>query len=245
MFDILILVAQKDFNKLPFVLEAIYKNIPDVHKYYLISPVPIPDEYIWIDSEQFTDREVLDFDFTRINMESRRGWYCQQFIKLFQEVTASNYLVVDADAIVNKKLEIDPAHPSFYLGKDQYHLPYFHTMKMIADLDKVYPYSFISEVMFFKRGIIKYILSSLKISKYEFFDRCVDAINTVNNVSGFSEYEFYGNYVMKNWSDLYLCENINVMNMHRRRKWTDEEIKSCIKTYSDSKYDLFTMHSWI
>jgi hypothetical protein len=245
MFDILIVVAQKDFNKLPFVLEAIDKNILDINKYHLISPVAIPDEYIWIDSELHTDDEVIDFDFTRINMEARRGWYRQQFIKLFQTVTTDNYLVIDADTIINKKLEINPAHPSFYFGKDQYHLPYFEAMKRIAGIDKVYPHSFITEIMFFKRGILNYMLNTFRIDKYDFFDRCVDAINIINNASGFSEYEFYGNYVMSNWLDFYKCENINVMNTHKKRVWTDDEVSSCVQTYSNSNYDLFTMHSWI
>jgi hypothetical protein len=155
MFDVLILVAPKDFNKLPFVCESIVKNINGVHKFYFVSPCAIPDEKLFVDGECFIDREVVDFDFPIINAKERRGWYCQQFIKLFQEVTLRDYLVVDADVYINRPLLVDSKYPTFFLGREQRHEPYFQLMKEVVNLDRVYPHSFISEIMYFKRDVIQ------------------------------------------------------------------------------------------
>jgi hypothetical protein len=245
MFDILITIAEKDFNKLRFVEESIENSIEGWNDIFIISPVAIPDERIYMSNQLFTDKDVLDFDFSRIKMESRRGWYRQQFIKLFQEVTADNYLVIDADAYINKPLEINPAHPDFYLGKDQHHLPYFKFLKDVLNLDRVYPHSFIAEMMFFKRGVIKYMLNELKMDKQEFFNVAVDKINEIDNGSGFSEYEMYGNYVTKNWPDFYGYKSIEVSHQWKKREWTDNEIRQYIEKYKNTNYNILTMHSWM
>jgi hypothetical protein len=245
VFDILITVSQKDFNKLPFVLNAIQKNIKGIHKYHLISPVTIPGEYLYIDIEQHLDHDILPFDFSRITIQSRQGWYRQQFIKLFQQVTVDNYLVVDADTIINKPIEINSASPCFFLGRDQNHLPYFNLMKTVFDLDRVYPHSFISEIMFFKRGMIRYLLNEKKMTQECFFNSCVEVINKMNEASGFSEYELYGNYITKYWPDAYSYKNINVCHHAKKRKWTDEEIRKHLFTFHHTNNDLLTIHSWL
>lgn len=250
MFDILITVAPKDFNKLRFIGESIQNNIIDYNEdsfrdIFYVSPIAIPDEYLFIGDNLFTDEDIFDFDFSKIKMENRRGWYRQQFIKLFQEVTADNYLVIDSDAYINKPLKINPAYPDFYLGKDQHHLPYFRLLKEVLNLDRVYSHSFISEMMFFKRGIIRYLLGELGISRYDFFDVVVDKINEINDGSSFSEYEMYGNYVTKNWPDLYKYKNIEVSHQWKKREWTDKEIVDYVSKYKNTNYNILTMHSWI
>jgi hypothetical protein len=245
MFDILITVSQKDFNKLPFVLESINFHIKGIHKYHLIAPVTIPEEYIWVEADVHRDEEVIDFDFSKIKMTSRQGWYRQQFIKLFQQVTTNNYLVVDADTIINKPIEIEPASPCFFLGRDQHHLPYFHLMKTVLDLDRVYPHSFISELMFFKRGMIQYLLNEKKMTPEEFFNSCVEVINQMNEGSGFSEYELYGNFVSKYWPNAYTYKNVSVCHRWKKRRWTDDEIRNYVSTFRHTNNDLLTMHSWL
>lgn len=241
MFDILITIAKKDFNKLWFVVESIRKNIVGYRKIFVISDVEINNKVEGI--EYFTDDEVLDFNWSAIDMVNRRGWYKQQFIKLLQEETLSNYLVVDADVYINKPLQIDIAHPFFLFGKDQYHLPYFIFLKDIFRIEKCYPRSFICETMFFKKSIINYMLSELGVNKYQFFDICAKEINKINNGSGFSEYETYGNYVTKYFPDMYQYKNINVLHKWKRRLWTDDEIKNHIN--NNNNYDILTMHTWI
>jgi hypothetical protein len=153
--------------------------------------------------------------------------------------------VVDADAYINKPFKIDLGYPCFYLGRDQHHTPYFECFKLLCNLSRVYPHSFISEVMQFKRGVIRNLLSNTHYSIKEFIDRSVECINIINDGSSFSEYEFYGNYVTKNWPNFYQYNYIKVFNQHKNRKWTEDEIKQYVNKYKNADYDILTMHSWI
>jgi hypothetical protein len=245
MFDILIVIAKKDFNKFPFLIDSILKDVDGFEEIYCVSDKEMP-ENIKIDGvNYFLDKDVIDFDFSKIEMEYRRGWYKQQFIKLFQDITQDNYLVIDGDIFINKPIKMSVDTPYFFIGMDQYHLPYFHFLKDVMNLDKAYPRSFICEMMLFKRDIIKHILEEMSVDKYQFFDICADGINKISNASGFSEYEMYGNYVTKNYPDLYGYKDIKVLHQHRKREWADDEVKKHIDKYIGSEYDIFTMHSWI
>ena len=244
MFDVVITVAEKDFNKLPFVLKAIEANVQAVNNYYLISQLIIPQKYMGFGAKSYLDASVIDFDFSKITMRNRRGWYRQQFIKLFQQVSSDNYLVIDADALIHKPLIINERHPDFYIGRDQLHQPYFDLMKTVFGLDRVYNHSFISEMMYFKRGVIDEIVKICG-SKNDFFDACVEVINSAGNVSGFSEYELYGNYVTKYHSAEYGYKQINVCHNWKRRLWSNEEIIAIMRKYKNNDCELITMHSWI
>jgi len=243
MFDLIIMAAQKDFNKLGYVYQSIRENIGGYGTIYCITDVPVKNKFLGIN--YVLDEEVIDFDFSKIKEKSRHGWYRQQFIKLFQDITWDDYLVIDGDVWINKKMDINQQYPIFYHGIDQNHPPYFKLMKTVAGLDRVYPYSFICEMMLFKRNLITHMLGELNIGKIEFFNRCVEEINKNNHPSGFSEYEFYGNYIVKNWPDLYTHKSINVMHQAKKRPWENGEIEQQIKVYKDLNYDLITMHSWM
>lgn len=244
--DVLITTAPKDFNKLKVNYESIMKNIEGIDEVIYVAPVNIPPEYLPNkDVLCFTDNGALDFDFYLIKDAQRRGWYRQQFIKLFQELTFSNYLVVDSDVFICKPLEVSDTNPIFYLGKDQLHQPYFNLMKDLVNLDRVYPHSFISEIMYFKKDIIDEIVSYVGVDDYEFFSKCAAYINEADDPSGFSEYELYGNFTTKHFPDLYQYKHIKVLSKALKREWTDAEIRNYIEQNMNKEYDLLTMHSWV
>jgi hypothetical protein len=244
--DILITVAPKDFNKLPFVCESIIKQHMEIPlKFFFVSPCEIPEQYAQIEGEYLLDREVIDFDFSLINMKHRRGWYRQQFIKLFQKVTSDRYVVFDSDIWVNKRLIEDPRHSTFFIGKDQYHQPYFNLMRDIVNVGREYDHSFISEVMMFERPLIQEMLDRIHTDEQGFFDSCVQYINMWPDASGFSEYELYGNYVVKYHPGRYWFKNMQVLGKALKREWTTEELHVHIANYKESNYDLLTMHSWL
>lgn len=99
--------------------------------------------------------------------------------------------------------------------------------------------------MFFKRGMIKYMLSTIKVDKYQFFDVCVRELNYINDASGFSEYELYGNFVTKYWPELYEYRYLRTYGLAKKRVWEDEEIRHFINSNRSSGYDIIAMHSWM
>jgi len=243
MFDILITVAPKDFNKLPFVVDSIYENVIECGEIYVVSPVAIPDEYM-SDAHYFIDKDVIDFDLSRIE-ESRRGWYRQQFIKLFQMVTGNDYMVIDADIWINKQIMMDVNAPTFFLGRNQNHPPYFKLMESIFGFGKVYPHSFICEMMFFKREMIWEMIKYTRHTRKAFVEACVEEVVKNGHPSGFSEYETYGNFVTNFYPDLYNYESISVHHYARKREWTQQELSDYVNALRGNTYDIITMHSWM
>ena len=244
MFDILITVAPKDYNKLPFVMKSVVRHIKGYNDLFVISPSPVPEEYKIIRAIYLSDDDVNGFDLSGID-KNRVGWYRQQFIKLFQDATIDDYLVIDADIWINKEFKINTVKPEFYLGKDQNHQPYFKLMKALLDVDKVYSHSFICEMMYFKRDMIWEMLKQSKRSKTAFLKACVEEIIKNGNPSGFSEYETYGNFVTKHYPELYDYKKINVLHGKRLRLWATQELDEYINKNSKSDYDILTMHSYI
>ena len=248
MFDVLIVAAEKDFNKLRFVYNSIMDNLEGVENVYIVSNIKLPQNKAISGTINLTDEQVLDFDYTKFKgvIRDRTGWYKQQFIKLFQEVTKDDYVVVDADVILNKKINIvENGKPSFLFGKNQYNRPYFNLIKKLLKLNRVYSYSFINEIMFFKREIIFHLLASLKVNKYGFFKLIVNELNKRNHPCGFSEYELYGTYTTKNFPDAYNYTHLKTKNKGISRLWTDSEIINYVNKFKASDYDLITLHSWI
>lgn len=247
-YDVLITIAQKDFNKLRFVYDSIVNNLDDVSQVYVISDVKIPINKAIPDIVYFLDSQVLDFDFSRFTgkIKAREGWYRQQFIKLFQEVTGDNYLVVDSDVVLNRKIQVViNDKPVFLLGKEQYNKPYFDLMKNVFNLDRLYPHSFINEIMFFKRDVIRHFLSFMNVNKYGFFELVLNELNKTDQISGFSEYELYGNYVTRYFPNTYNYKNTFTYSIGKNRMWTEDEIQKYIDSFKGLDYDIISMHSWI
>ena len=161
-------------------------------------------------------------------------------------MTSADYLEVDADVFFNRKVDIiENGKPSFLFGRNQYHLPYFNLMEKIFDIGKVYPYSFINETMFFKRRIVNNFLDSFKIDPKGFFELILNEVNQVNEMSGFSEYEFYGNYVTKYFRDSYNYKYLKTQLGGKYGYWSEDEIRQYVDHFKGTDYDLVSIHSWI
>jgi hypothetical protein len=246
MYDVLILVTEKDFVKLKYCVDAIRRNLEGFNKIYCVSDVPVMDVVPGL--EYFLDRDVVNFNFASLTGDpgQHKGWYRQQFIKLFQNVTSDDYLVVDSDVIINRKLVVEESNkPCFLLGNDQCHGYYFDLMKKVFDLDKVYPHSFICEVMYMKRAIVQEMLHTYSVDKYSFFDKVVAELNFRNYSPAFSEYEFYGNFVTKYFPGSYMYKHVVSCFGAKFELWKESDIIEYLNSLKNSEYDLITLHSWI
>jgi predicted DNA-binding transcriptional regulator AlpA len=248
MFDILILSAEKDFNKIKFVYESINEHIQDFDQIYCITNKKIDDELKIQNIQYYTDGEILDFDFSKFkgNVLKRSGWYRQQYIKLFQNITSDDYLIVDSDILFNRQLEIvSDDKPNFFFGRNQYNEAYFRFMKTLLDLDRAYEHSFINEIMYFRRENIQHMLDILNVNLYEFFDKSVEILNKMNHDAGLSEYELYGNFVTKYFPNSYNYKGLNTHLGGKYSAWSDQEIIDYKNYHKNDNYDIISMHSWM
>jgi hypothetical protein len=248
MFDILIPAHEKDFSKLRFVHDSIVKNIEGFNEIFCITNVKVPEKLKIQGVNYFLDEEVIDFDFSLFQdtIAKRTGWYRQQFVKLFQNVTGDEYLVTEADNIYLNKVSIfEDGKPIFLLGKDQNHVAYYKIMQKLLGYGREYNYSFINEVMYIKRQYVKELVALTKLNKYGFFELFAAELNRTQETSGCSDYDLYGNFVEKYHKDEYLYRQVKSVGLGINKEWKVEDIEKQIAINKDSNNIMLKLHSWI
>ena len=253
-FDIIIFCHNKDFNKLHFVLDSVENFIKGYDKIYIVSPIKVHNDKINQKFENVLDSDVFILDEeTNTKWEKwiesgefkrqSPNWIKQQLMKLFNDVSEKNYLIIDSDLIITKSLSIfNGDKPNFFIGNNQNNYEYFNFSKNMIGLDREYNHSFISEIMFINRDITNSILDNFFDSSFSKF--VSKTIDNLSNDSFISEYEFYGNYVTKYFNDSYTFLYLNSKLNGKHSHWEENEIKSFIEE-NKNLYDLITIHSWI
>ncbi len=118
-------------------------------------------------------------------------------------------------------------------------------MEKLLKLEKSYNFSFINEIMFFKREYINEILKKLNVDSNGFFNMSVDILNDMNQDAGMSEYELYGNFVTKYFPNSYNYNHIKTYLGGKYSIWNDQDVYNYIKSFEKSDFDIVSMHSWI
>jgi hypothetical protein len=245
-YDLVIPAAPKDYNKVKFCVTSAAQWLePQPENIFVISPAPTHvmscggQDVQWL-----RESEVLDLDPRACTGFNRSEWIYAQFIKMFQKATPhNNYLVVDSDLVFNRLFEVfSPENkPQFFLGIDQNHTPYFRFSQQYLGFGREYPHSFISEIMLFNKEISQEI-ADINGGVEEFYRLCArvayqDCIP--------ADYEIYGNYVYKNYPDLYEIVNIKTKLNGQYGPWGDDQIVALITAMKQEDTDVFTYHTWI
>lgn len=230
IYDILILAAKKDFNNLKYLFDSLVYLKPSYNKVYCVCPEYPETQIEGID--YILEKDVLAPRLPR----TRSSWVYQQYIKLFQQITVDNYLVIDADIILNKDVEIITENtPNFLIGRTTINTPFFKWYKQMFELDRSFNESFISEIMFFDRKIINEMIPD----KEAFIEKSNSIITTDCFLS---EYETYGNYVHTNHRAMY-----NYCSVKISPKFLFEKFKGSLEEFialqKDSIFDILTITS--
>ncbi len=147
------------------------------------------------------------------------GWYFQQFLKMAYAAICEDewYLVWDIDTIPLRKLSFFTKDGKGILDvKSEYHKPYFRTIKKLLSINKIIKESFISEHMLINKKamleLIEQIEKNSEIMGIEFFEKVIYALNIKDlEGNGFSEYETYGNFVLKNYPAIYAVRRLRTL----------------------------------
>jgi len=137
---------------------------------------------------------------------ARAGWYFKQIALLayaMRAETASRYLVWDTDTIPIRSVALfDGEGRALLATKRGYHAPYFATMEKLLGYGRAGGHSFIAEHMMFDRDCVRQLASRiLRGGEFdgEAFARMIMGAVPSESLSGsgFSEYETYGNFMLR------------------------------------------------
>lgn len=260
--DIVICLHKDNIKNLYLATEQLYKHLTNIN-IKIIASKDLKSEIEKVNSKlEFIDEDKLIKNLTLknikeqvkelIGIDKRAGWYFQQFLKMgysLSESSSEYYLIWDSDLILLKDMNFFEENKMVIYKKEEYHKPYFETLEKVLGLKKEFNFSFIAEHMIIKKEIMREIIYKIEENpnlkgKY-YFEKILNSIKKSDlNGSGFSEFETYGTYALKNYPELFILEKINawrdagiVFNNIRINNYILEELEK-------SKYDNFSLEKW-
>jgi hypothetical protein len=246
MFDIFIAVCEKDYNKLPYVIKSIKEYIDFNGDIHICSPFSIKNKQENI--IYHLDEDVLPVD--RFLWKYRPSWMYMQCLRLFQEVTNTNFLCIDADTFINRKLNFfEDNKLILYTGISQYFSPFFNFQKKMINIEQVYPQTFITDFCMFNRNIINEILEKNNYKdKFEFIKKSQEI---TTNECMMCDQDLYKSYYFINYKNNYIIKPLKMkkhigkyQNRLTDQIYTNAEIENEININKDKDYDTFALHSW-
>jgi hypothetical protein len=216
-FDVIVPIVNKDLDmalkNIPYILGNIKSNrIIFIGAKEVEKMLPTSSRLDFIDEDEILPELKLSkiqmIMNDRIGSDKRSGWYFQQFLKMAYAYLCDNnyYVVWDADTIPLNKINFWDLENEKYLFtmKNEFNEPYFSTLRQLFNgkVTKYNKQSFIAEHMIFDKRImlemIQMIEDNSNIDGDMYFEKILYSVD-INDLqkSGFSEFETYGNYVMK------------------------------------------------
>lgn len=127
-----------------------------------------------------------------------RGWVLQQLIKLNASrfVPVPDYVVLDADTVFLRPRTFFRGGRSLLYYSDQYELLYNPSLERVFGHRRRYPVSFVTHHLLLRAPHVQALLDAVEQRfNRPWWEAIVQEIDRGHLIS-FSEYEFYGNFVM-------------------------------------------------
>jgi hypothetical protein len=239
LYDIVIPVHSKDFERFKYQIEYTKKNILNYRNIYIVSNIT----NISIDGCIIIDENIYPFSKKMISnyvIEKSVGWVLQQLIKLYSGFVIpnilENYLVIDSDTFFFKPTTFIENNKLLFAYGTEHHKPYFEQMKrMNTELIKMIPdKSGICHHMIFNTKYVKELFNFICKEGDEFYNVLLKNINK-NDASCVSEYEIFFNYMIK-----FNPDKIKI----RKLKWKNYERKDTDLKKLMNEYDYVSFHQY-
>jgi len=211
--DVLIPAIEKDLDVLPHSIDSVRKQIKHpIGEIFIAAPETKKIKTLCIDKGcKFVDENSLlpltkkdiKYSPTRRNVSvDRSGWLLQQLLKLGGDTLGGSdgFLVLDADTVICPHI-FEHRGKSVFFCRKLFYKPYFKTYKRLLGEEAPGPAQsifFVSHYMYFKKKYLRE-LKKLIESRHntDWYTAILKSINK-NQWDSFSEYETYGNFMIKN-----------------------------------------------
>jgi hypothetical protein len=262
-FDVLLPVAIKDAGTLDLCLDKVYTNL-NPRKIIIIANKEVKNhvhenKYIeFYDEDNMVENLTLNTIKRLMKIiagdDNRGGWYFQQFLKMAYALESKTkyYLMWDSDTIplnhINffENIANDGAagyDKCLFTMKSEHHVPYFKTINTLFDgaVFKLTNKSFIAEHMMVDKDIMIEIIEKIekneKINGNKFYEKILYAIDRNDIIgAGFSEFETYGNYVLKYYPERYCLRELRTLR-HGSRFINKADINNIVLNWIAKSYD--------
>ncbi len=208
--DIIIPATEKDIEVLPFSIRSMKEFVRHpIGKIFIVSPESDPVRKLCVElgTEFILETTISPLKKSEIGFkiegQDRSGWLLQQFIKLNSDhlSTQDHFLVLDADTTFVKPVVFSYHSKSILNCSDERHIPYYKMIHRILGQIKIFPLSFVAHHMVFEKAKLQALKKEIEFKAgvpwYQAILKQIDR----SQISGFSEYETYGNYCANRYPD--------------------------------------------
>lgn len=212
--DCIVPVHSRDIPGLKYCLSGIRANLPELNDLWVVSAELNRQEIQRIDpAVRFADERTFipGVDLSAADLDSRAtGWLLQQFVKIYgyTRVSTDNWLVVDADVVfLNETRFLDGATAHFTVDPHRSTSPtscalYSEFHRQLFGYANPHEYCFIAHHMVFNRACVLDFLARFRISPAKILQTDSVATFPRKGFVGFSEYDFYGAYMLRNHPEI-------------------------------------------
>lgn len=218
--DVVIPFHVKDAPILKYGCDSL-KYIMNVENVYIIgNENPNIEGTVFIHENDISNLITLEqiksiWNLKNKKVAHRAGWLYQQFLKLAAPEYISNlhdnFLISDSDIIfVNNPYDIceETNFPYARAYTNEYHAPYREHYSRLLKEECTAGFSFINHQMICNTKYLKELKNQIEnIHNKIWYEAIMDTLN-YDESSNFSEYDLYGNWMIKNQNNV--CSNINM-----------------------------------
>lgn len=247
-YEILIPSHPKDHSKLPFVIARAlqYTDAKHIHVVVPDPGVPIIKGLASANVTIHADVDVIPFDASKI--KHRPNWVYQQFIKLFQQITGTDwYLTFCSDLFLNKPYPVfNGNQPLMVLGRSPFHIikPYIEFNLQMLNDGYMAPFNFVSDGPLYCISLVEELLTANGYTRQSFMEKAA-AISSPKCIIG--DPEFYAAWVFNRRPGFYgTAKVLNAMyGKYESGTYTTAEIVETLGRHvGDIMCDTISMHSW-
>jgi hypothetical protein len=213
---VVIPAAEKDTPVLSHCLQAVREMIHhEVAAVWIIGPesprireITVSAGYDFIHEDSILPRPAVELKC--------RGWVLQQMIKfnVAFHVPTDDYLVLDADTVFLRPQTFFRNDKTVLRFSDQYELLYNRSLELFFGHNRRFPVSFVTHHGIFNKVIVKELLGLFEHRfKRPWWEAILYEVDQGHLIS-FSEYEFYGNFVVSqpHWKRHFVLEHWRGLN---------------------------------
>lgn len=196
----------------------------------------------FIDENNVLPIKLDDVGEYLLNKYDRRGWIFQQLLKLGSDsfVNTQHYYVLDSDTVLTTPQSLLKEEKLILNTSDELHKPYQLIYENLLGIKPISPVSFVSHQMVFEKDTLTELKQ--KIEKHTgkiWYQAIIDSIDR-NEMSSFSEYELYGNFLVTYHLDKVLLEYF--FNVFLDRNSLERFSENCRKYQESYKSVSFHWH---
>ncbi|PKM45958.1 MAG: hypothetical protein CVV03_06015 [Firmicutes bacterium HGW-Firmicutes-8] len=256
--DILIPVIEKDLEVLSYVIDSARKHIRHpLGEIFVVAPESCKIRKLSSEKNckfinensvlPITKKDIVYSPKKRNTYIDRSGWLFQQFLKLSGDTLSMNegFLVLDADTVLIRPHVFERDKKSVLFFRSLYYKPYFETYKRLLGEDAAGPAQhifFVSHYMYFKKKRLQELKKRIEFKhQTDWYTAVLNSMNK-NQWDSFSEFETYGNFMMKNHlSEIILKPRQNLSLTRNRLKDISKIEKKLANKY---KIRSVSFHDW-